>query len=1155
MVCCALPFFLCAVPNFAQFVPNRYTLILADPPVASRFEKRADLQSAAAIAYRSQIEAKQKQVMNELAGRGIQVTGSTSVLINAIYVSAPGNRVSEMLSVPGVVAARPMHRYKRALNAATQLMQAPAAWTAVGGQGNAGMGIKIAVLDTGIDQTHPAFQDSTLPTPAGFPICDSFNQPNCSSYTNNKVIVARSYVRQLAGFSSTGTSPTPLTSMPDDYTPRDRDGHGTAVASAAAGEQNTGAAVAATGGALSFSGMAPKAYLGNYKIYGTDGVNDTATDAVLEQAITDVMTDGFDIAVVSAGTIALTGATDTGATCGQPAGTACDPLAAAFEAAAEKGLVIVAAVGDSGADALIDLDENYPYFNSIESPATAPSLIGVGATVNSHVLTPSVSVSASSAASNLKGIAAALSDSGFYITPTIINPLYGAYQAPLVDVSQLGDAYACSALPAGSLNGAYALIEQSPSSNSSCTFAASAANAQAAGAAGIIYYMNSAGALSFPMGLCSFLGPAVLIGNSDGSNLKTYIDANPNALVTIDTGGMETPLATYDTQQSISPPVAQNELAGYSSFGPAPDGSIKPDLVATGGFDPTLFYPISSGLYMAGQDFDPNGSLYSTNRYAAADGTSFAAPLVAGAAALVLQAHPTYSAAQIKSALVNYAAQDTTTDDGGNAVTAEWLGAGRLDAANAVNAAIGVEPSTVSFGFVSSGTTLPVTKALTVTNPGSAAVTLAVAVVASATASGATVAVSPTSLSVPAGGSATLNVTLSGSVPSPGSYTGQITMQATNISLQVPYMFLAGTGVAYNVLPFLIFEGIPGQDVGAGFVQIVDQYGVPVAGQAVALSASSGAMTFNSVSGEPACTGSGSNSVTCNTDNYGFAYADVVLGSSAGTPTITVAAGGIPGLTGEAFILPQPAITPGQIVDNAAFQPTIAPGSIVAIKGSNLMDTLELVNTTLGYDVSATPFWEPVLDFVNVSFDVPAANISVPAPIVAVSASQINVQVPWELSQAISAGQTSAQVKVIIDETIFSNVATANMATYTPAFFTYSANGATIADALNPSYQVITSSNPAIPGNYIMLYANGLGPVATTPADGFAPAANTNTTQACTVSIGGQPATVAFCGQPEGLAIYQVNVQVPTNLTSGNQPITISVGGNTSPSGVVIPVQ
>src|SRR6266851_2142171 len=65
----------------------------------------------------------------------------------------------------------------------------PAAWAAVGGVANAGAGIKIGVLDTGIDQTHPFLTDNTLAPPAGFPKFDPGNQ----QFTSKKVIVARVY--------------------------------------------------------------------------------------------------------------------------------------------------------------------------------------------------------------------------------------------------------------------------------------------------------------------------------------------------------------------------------------------------------------------------------------------------------------------------------------------------------------------------------------------------------------------------------------------------------------------------------------------------------------------------------------------------------------------------------------------------------------------------------------------------------------------------------------------------------------------------------------------------------------------------------------------------------------------------------------------------
>ena len=134
---------------------------------------------------------------------------------------------------------------------------------------------------------------------------------------------------------------------------------------------------------------------------------------------------------------------------------ASDPVASAFQNAT-KYAVVVAAVGDDGNDSYFS-GFNYPGFNTISSPSNAADVISVGATLNSHVLLPTVSVNASSAPSSVKGLNAAVGDSYFYPS------YFGANQAPLVDVSTLGnDGTACSPLPAQSLTGSYALILRGP---------------------------------------------------------------------------------------------------------------------------------------------------------------------------------------------------------------------------------------------------------------------------------------------------------------------------------------------------------------------------------------------------------------------------------------------------------------------------------------------------------------------------------------------------------------------------------------------------------------------------------------------------------------------------------------------------------------------
>ena len=1011
-------FILCSLPVSAQGRLNHYAVYLEDQPVTSRFS-RESLETQAAVSYRQQVEARQAIMVRDLESRQIHVTGSVTTLMNAIFIATTEDRIAEVQGISGVTGVRLLPPVKRRfLNKATAAGGAAAAWSALGGQSNAGAGIKIGILDTGIDQNHPSFQDTSLTPPAGFPKCTQGHAEDCA-FTNKKVIVARSYVRQIIAANQANPTTNPAAdSMPDDYSPRDRTGHGTAIASAAAGNQITGPAVA-------FSGMAPKAFLGNYKIWGTQGVNDYPSTDVWIQALNDAVSDGMDVISMSDGGPALTGALNQGPDCGLPAVAAgkqpnyCDTLAAAFELAAQAGVVIAVAAGNGGSDTFYT-NSIYPTFNSIITPATAPSVISVGATVNSHVMTPSVSVAAAGAPSSLKNLAGADSDS-FFPVGYSAGAVFPAWTAPLYDVTSTGDnGFACGTLPAGSLNNVFVLIQRgNVSGGATCTFETKTTNAQTAGALGVIIYNNVSGAPTMIEGADQFAGPVVMISQSDGANLKTYVDANPGAAVTIDASGTETDLAAFVAtanatfQSGLS--VAANQLASYSSVGPTPDGMMKPDMAAVGGSDVGLgidanndpYLPFPAGIYMAAQSYDPNGDLFSQNGFASANGTSFATPLVAGAAALMKQAHSGLRGTQIKSLLVNGATSDVATDDFGDPVDAEWLGAGRLNAGAAIGLTVTAEPATISFGVVKA---LPVTKTITLTNIGSASVTLTPTVSCCSvnqtqtTVSGATVAASPSSITIAAGGTATLTVTLSGSVPAASSYAGSIALKGGSVSMQIPFLYLVGGVTAYNAYQLYGtgFEGLPGQDAGFIAIQVTDPYGIPVPNSPMSVSASPrGSVTFKSVAGEPACTGG--STVTCNTDAFGVAYAEVILGTTLTTSaTITATAAGSPSSIGVAIMQP-PAITAAGIVNNNSFQQPVAPGSYVAIFGSNLVNPAELNDTTNGdfanlYLVQSGML-PLVLDGTTVSFDVPSKGISVPGYIYYVSANggQIDVWVPWEL--------------------------------------------------------------------------------------------------------------------------------------------------------------
>jgi Subtilisin-like serine proteases len=176
-------------------------------------------------------------------------------------------------------------------------------------------------------------------------------------------------------------------------------------------------------------------------------------------------------------------------------------------------------------------------------------------------------------------------------------------------------------LPAGSLKGAIALVERGL-----CPFTTKAEQAKAAGAIGLVFSDNRAGeANGIPANLEL---PGGMIADLDGDHLRAFLTTN-GGRTSIQIG--HDPLELETGRSGI--------VTSFSSRGPTAFGhDLKPDLAAPGG------QILSSTL--------PNTS---DSRFAVFDGTSMATPHVAGAAALLLELHPGWTPAQVKSALVSTA--------------------------------------------------------------------------------------------------------------------------------------------------------------------------------------------------------------------------------------------------------------------------------------------------------------------------------------------------------------------------------------------------------------------------------------------------------------------------------------------------------------------
>ena len=1050
---------------------QRYALILTDP---SLMEVRKNAKAAVAENPRQKIEAAQASLRSELARQNFTVTGSVQTVLNAVFVLATPDQAAQLRNMPGVAGVRPLRRFHKSLDAAVPLLNGPGAWSQVGGEVRAGRGIKIAVIDTGIDQTHPAFQDKQLAIPVGFPKCNASS--DCSGFTNNKVIVARSYVAQLA--AGTGLNPA-ATSRPDDYSARDLDGHGTAVAMCAAGETNSGPAATITG-------MAPKAYLGSYKVFGSPEINNFSSGDVIIQAVEDALNDGMDIAVLSLGSPAFSGPLDQGSACGQTGTTPCDPEAAAVENAVQSGMLVVVAAGNAGEDG-----QNAPTLNTVSSPADAPSAIAAAGSTNSHTWVSGVQITGTGVPSVLQLIQGQFGDG-----PLPSGPL----TAPLKDVGPIsGDPLGCNAIPAGSLDGSIALIERG-----TCTFVNKVTNAQNAGAVGVIFWDPNTDTSDVPSGLSGTTIPSILIGVTGGTALKSFIAAHPNYPVTLD-------------PNLVAVAQTPNVIAAFSSRGPSINGALKPDVTAVG-----------TDLYMAAERVDTNGDLYSPNGYTVADGTSFATPLLAGGAALVKQKNPGFTALQLKSAVVNTAAQNLTDESGGASVIS--AGAGLLNAQAAVSTTLTVAPATISFGFLDQvGSFPPPSQQLEITNSGSSTVNLTLNVSPGLQDSNSHVTLSTGSVSISAGQKTAVTVAIGGSTPATaGDFYGSIVITGGAETLHVPYLYVAGDATPANITPLLsvgfdctVGQGVP--DGGIAF-QLIDDFGEPIPNQAIQWSVTQGGGAIVQ----------GANNTDSQTESpNGIGFATVTCGNTPGPQEFTATAGGMQVVFDGTARL-NPTIFPGGAVNAASFEVGngVAPGSYISLFGSGLSDDTNVENTP------ALPLG---IDNVSVSFDVPSAGLSLPGRMYYVSPSQLNVQVPWELQ-----GQTSALIKVTVEDSQ-GPLYTLPLAPYSPAFFV---SGAFLASR-DASGNVITPANPAKPGQTIELYANGLGPIDTALATGqpapMSPLIHTTVTP--TVTIGGQPAQVQFSGlAPLFSALYQVNVTVPSTLSPGVQPVILTINGVVSPA-------
>src|SRR5438034_2906612 len=656
-----------------------------------------------------QLKSQHDGMRGSIESVGGTVIANYRAAYNGIKVRIAADRVKELAALPGVVAVRPLQLMKPDNLRGIPLIGAPSVWQNLGLHGE---GVKIAIIDTGIDYTHANFggpgtaaafeaaaaASTTLPADAGL-----FG-PSAPRIKGGIDLVGDDYDASAPPFLADGKTPNPKLTPHPDPNPLDCNGHGSHVAGTAAGSGITSsgatytgpynAATLATPGNFSVGpGVAPKAELYAVRVFGCAGSTDVTVDAI------DWAVD-HDMDVINM-------------SLGSPFGSKDDPSAVASTNAAKAGVIVVASAGNSGFS---------PYITG--SPATADGAISVAAN-DPYPNFPGATLTfwgTTIPAINANGFA--LSGSSTFNVKVIKNA---------DETLSLGCSVAAfgGPLPPNTI----AVVNRG-----TCARVAKAIFGQQAGAAGVVMVNNAAG---FP----PFGGP-ITSSADDGTPFKVTIPflGVRGPFTTASSDGAKLFAAANGTATTVAAASIVNPgFTGFASFtsgGPRTgDSGLKPDLTAPG-------LSIISTAIGTG------------NAGAALSGTSMASPHVAGVAALTRQAHPTWRVADIKAAIVN-----TGRPSGVLGYSASLGGTGLVQPASSTATQVVARTegqefgASLNFGFAEFRNSFRRTKEISLRNHGSSD---AIFKVAQAAASGSphTVSLSRTSVRVPAHGETEVSVTL-----------------------------------------------------------------------------------------------------------------------------------------------------------------------------------------------------------------------------------------------------------------------------------------------------------------------------------------------------------------------------------------------------------
>ena len=714
--------------------------LAADPVAVVEAEKGSELSKAERKALRDSLKTAQKQVVDAVKGSGGAVEAQMQSAYNGVQATIPASAVDEVAALPNVVAVRQARTYTVDNATSVPFLGVPQVWESTGFTGE---GIKVAIIDTGIDYTHANFggPGTVEAYEAAHAAETSAADPALFGPNAPRVKGGWDFVGDAYDANDDASVPKP------DANPLDCQGHGSHVAGTTGGSGVTADGVGYTGAYDDTSaskdwrigpGVAPEVDLYALRVFGCDG-STNITVAAIDWAVANDM----DVINMSLGS---------------SFGSKDDPEAVAAANAVGAGVVVVASAGNSGPN---------PYL--VGAPSTGDGVISVAAT-DSYETFPGAMITLDGSqqvqAINANGVD--------------VSGLGELEVVKLADIAGTpeNEALGCS-VAAYTLNGVVEGGEQiAVSVRGTCARAARAVFAQQAGAAAALMVNNAAG---FP----PFEGP-----------ITENPDTGDKYNVTIPFLGVpSTDGAKFTTGQTAS--FAGNTLtnpgfrgfASFSSNGPrSGDSGIGVDVAAPG------VSIVSTGVGTGNQP----GVL---------SGTSMAAPHVAGVAALAVQAHPGWKASEVSAAVVSSADPDGVA---GQQLTRG--GVGLVDTAQAVATRVTAtgdsfktdsgrnRETALSFGFQESQSSFSGRKEITLTNHGKTAVTYKVSAAPSAQSEQAKVTFNRSSVTVPARGTAKVQVTVSAPASAVGTsdastfalyeFSGNVEFTSKSSTLRVPYLLV-----------------------------------------------------------------------------------------------------------------------------------------------------------------------------------------------------------------------------------------------------------------------------------------------------------------------------------------------------------------------------